>query len=135
MANTASNYQQANRLNWLKGTAYPAAPATTYIALFTVAPTNAGGGTEVSGGSYARQAVASSAWAALSGTSPTQTSNANVIDFGVTTGAWGTAVAFGLFDAATGGNLLWWSALTANKTINSGDDVNFQIGALVVQED
>jgi hypothetical protein len=38
------------------GNAYTA-PTTLYVALYTVAPTDTGGGTEVSGGAYARQSV------------------------------------------------------------------------------
>jgi hypothetical protein len=106
-------------------------PTTVYVALYTTTPSDAGGGVEVSGGSYARVAVTSSLanWAgtqgagttvASTGTSGT-TSNNNVITFPAPTANWGTIVAAGIFDATTAGNLLIWGALTTNKTVNNGD--------------
>lgn len=90
-------------------------PATIYVALFTVAPSDSGGGTEVSGGGYTRKSVT---FSAASGGS---TSNSADIDFGVATADWGTIVAVGLFDASTGGNLLAYGNLTQSKTVNNGD--------------
>lgn len=121
-------------------------PATLYVALFTAAPTDAGGGTEVSGGSYARVGVGASLanWAgtqsagsttASTGTGGT-TSNNGAITFPAPTANWGTVVAFGLFDAASAGNLLAYSSLTTSKTINNGDAAPaFAAGALTFQED
>lgn len=105
--------------------------ATAYVALFTAAPTDAGGGTEVSGGSYARVAVTSSLanWSgtsvtaggsASSGTDGT-VSNVGVITFPTPSANWGTITSVGIFDASTGGNLLLWGNLSANKTVNNGD--------------
>lgn len=121
-------------------------PATLYVALFTASPADAGGGTEVSGGAYARVAVTSSLanWAgtqgagttaASSGTSGT-TSNNNPITFPSPTANWGSVVAVGIYDAATGGNLIAWGALTASKTVNNGDAApTFTAGALQFQVD
>lgn len=129
----------------LRGQAYTP-PATVYIGLFTAAPTDAGGGTEVTGGSYARVAVAASMaeWAgtqsagsntASTGTSGT-TSNNSTITFPAPTANWGIITAFGIFDAASGGNLTDYAALTTNKTVNNGDSApSFAPGALTVQED
>ena len=90
-------------------TAIGSAPAT-YVGLFTAAPTDAGGGTEVSGGSYARVATAG-LWNAAAGSAPATTSNSGAIQFPVATASWGTVIAIGVFDAATAGNLLWWDYL------------------------
>src|SRR6266702_8415312 len=117
---------QNNLLNLMKGTTRPssgawgAAPANTYVGLFTTAPTTDASasytGTEVSGGSYARVTVASSGWSALSGgsTKPAQISNSGVITFPTPTANWGTVLAVGIFDAATTGTLLWWAAITSH---------------------
>ncbi|MGC4075463.1 MAG: hypothetical protein QM702_00195 [Rubrivivax sp.] len=121
----------ANKLiDWLfRGQTYtPQTPL--YRGLFTAAPTNAGGGTEVSGGSYARASIVPSL-ANMSGTqgagstaasnsSSGQTSNNVSIAFPAPTGSWGTVTHAGWFDASTGGNLLFWSALTTPRTIASG---------------
>ena len=106
-------------------------PATLYIALFTAAPTDTGGGTEVSGGSYARYSIACSLtnWAgtqgagttaASSGTSGT-TSNNITITFPAPTANWGTVTSFAIFDQLTGGNMLLYGNLTSSKTVNNGD--------------
>lgn len=127
----------------LRATAFTA-PGTVYVALFTAAPNDAAGGTEVSGGSYARVGVTSSttAWTntqnsgsgASTGTDGT-IENAAAINFPTPSAGWGTVTHWGVFDASTSGNLLFYAALTASKTINSGDAVSFAIGALSLQID
>jgi len=100
----------------------------------------------VSGGSYARVAITSSLsnWAGTqaaasttvsSGTSGT-TSNNGSVTFPVPTANWGTITSFGIFDAATGGNLLIYGTLTTSKTVNNGDAApTFPAAALSVQID
>jgi hypothetical protein len=105
---------------------------SVWVGLFTAAPSDAGGGTEVSGGSYARKATVGADWNAASGGS---TSNANALTFTTATASWGTVTHFGLFDAATTGNLLRWAALGTSKTIGNGDTASFAVGALVCTED
>lgn len=122
-----------------------AAPATFYIGLDTVACTETGGGTEVSGSNYARVAVASSLanWAgtqsagstaASSGTSGTTSNNAS-ITFPTPSATWGTVVSVRWFDASTAGNAWICVTLTTSKTINSGDTVSFPASALSFQVD
>lgn len=117
------------------------APANVWIALFTAAPNDAGGGTEVSGGSYARAQVASSLanWAGTQGAGTTtassgtggQTSNNGAITFPAPTANWGTITHFGVFDASFGGNLLFHGTLSQSKTVNNGDAApSFQAGQL-----
>jgi len=121
-------------------------PTNTYIALLTAAPSDTGGGTEVTGGSYARVTVASTManWAGTQGASTTvassgttgTTSNNNAITFPAPTANWGVVTHVGIYDASSGGNLLAWSALTASKTINNGDAApSFAAGALTFQVD
>jgi len=108
------------------GTAYTA-PSTLYVGLYTAASSDSGGGTEVSGGSYARKSTANMT---VSGTSPTQATNGAAIEFVTATGSWGTVTHVGVFDALTSGNLLGWAALTASKTVSSGDVFRFDAGDL-----
>ena len=99
---------------WSAATYTP--PGTYYYALFSVAPTDAGGGTELTGNAYARVAITNNAtnFPAATGTDPTQKLNATVITFPTATpSAWTEAVAFGIFDAATVGNLIAWNYLGA----------------------
>jgi len=136
-----------NKLNdWQRGQTFPAAPTNTYAALFTVAPSDAGGGTEVTGGSYARVAIpgALTSWAgtqgagtttASTGTSGT-TSNNNPITFPAPTAAWGTVVGTALFDAVTGGNMIVYNTLVTNRVINNGDSApSFAAGTFSIQWD
>lgn len=121
-------------------------PANVYVALLTAAPSDTGGGTEVSGGSYARVTVASSLanWAgtqsagsttASSGTGGT-TSNNGAITFPAPSANWGVVTHVGIYDASSAGNLLMWSALTVSKTINNGDAApSFAAAALTFQID
>lgn len=131
-----SNYLEDAIINHiLRGTPYTA-PANVYVALFTAAPSDTGGGTECTGGSYARAAVATGigTWNATGGTDGT-TENTEAISFATPTASWGTVTSFGVFDAVTGGNLLFYATLTVAKTINSGDTVSFAAGALSLQID
>ena len=107
------------------GTAYTA-PTTLYVALYTVAPTDTGGGTEVSGGAYARQTAAFT----VSGTSPTTASNSAAIEYPTATANYGTVVAVGIFDALSGGNLLAYANLDTSKVVSTGDVFRFNTGDL-----
>ena len=110
------------------GTAYTA-PSTLYVGLFTAAPSDTGGGTEVSGGSYARKSMPDMT---ISGTSPTTATNGAAVEFVTATGSWGTVTHVGIFDASSSGNLLCWAALSASKVVASGDVIRFDQGDLDV---
>lgn len=134
MAGSKSDYLENELLDHCLGGADWARPATVYVALYTVAPTDAGGGTEVSGGSYVRKAVTNNVtnFPAASGGAK---SNGTEIIFVEATASWGTVVAFGIFDAETVGNLLYWADLTTSKAIGSGDTAKFAVGDLDLTED
>ncbi len=122
--------------------------ATLYVALFTTTPTAlAASGTEVSGGSYARQSITSglTQWAGTqgatttavssgTGTSGLQTSNNAAITFPTATAGWGTVNGFAIFDAVTSGNMLYFAPLTTPQTIAVGNIASWAISALVVNE-
>jgi hypothetical protein len=84
------------------------------LALYTAAPGETGGGTEVSGTGYVRQSVAFT-------TSGNTTSNNAAVEFPTAGASWGTVTHVGVFDASTSGNLMAYAALTTSKTIDSGD--------------
>jgi hypothetical protein len=93
-------------------------PTAWYVGLFTAAPSDTGGGTEVSGSGYARVVTGTISG---SGTATTFT-NADAIEFAAASGGdWGTIGWAGIFDASTGGTLLAWAPLTVSKAINDGD--------------
>ena len=107
------------------GTAYTA-PSTLYVALYTVAPDDTGGGTEVTGGSYARQ----TATFTVSGTSPTTATNAASIEYPTATANYGTVTSVGILDASSGGNLLAYADLDTSKVVSTGDVFRFDAGDL-----
>lgn len=121
-----SNYLENALVNaTLRNTAFTS-PTTVYLALYTTDPTDADTGTEVSGGSYARQSITFGA--PSNGTS----TNSAAIEFPQATGSWGTITHVGIRDALTTGNLLYHTPLDASKTIASGDIFRIASGSLSV---
>jgi hypothetical protein len=109
----------------LRNTTYTS-PAVVYVGLFTTDPTDANVGTEVTGGSYAREAA--SFGAPSNGSSTTDAD----ITFPTATGDWGTVTHFGIYDAATTGNLLYHGVLNNSKTIQTGDILKIEAANLTV---
>jgi hypothetical protein len=121
-----SNFLENALINaTLRATTYTSV-ATVYVSLWTSDPTDAGSGTEVSGGSYARTAVTFGA------PSNGVTTNSADVTFPTATGSWGTVGWIGINDAATSGNLLYHSPLDTSKTIDSGDIFKISTGNLSV---
>ena len=121
-----SNYLEDALINaTLRATTYTSV-ATVYVSLWTSDPTDAGSGTEVSGGSYARTAVTFGA--------PSNGASTNSADvtFPTATASWGVVGWIGINDAATSGNLLYHSPLDTSKTIDSGDIFKISTGNLSV---
>ncbi len=122
-----SNYLENALINAvLRNTSYTS-PTTTYLALYTSDPTDADTGTEISGGSYARQAITFGA--PSNGTS----TNSAAVEFPQATADWGIISHVAIRDAVTSGNLLFHTALDASQTINNGDVFKITTGNLSVQ--
>ena len=125
MAGSFSDYlEDALLKHTFTNTAFTS-PSSLYVGLYTTAPSDAGGGTELSGSGYARKAVSFT----VSGTT-TLATNSAAVEFDAATGSWGTIVAVGVFDALTSGNLLAWSDLATSKTISTGDILRIPSGEL-----
>lgn len=127
------NYLSNKILDYvLSGVSYTP-PATVYIALYTATPSGSGGGTEVTGGSYARIAVTNNAtnFPAASGQSK---SNGTLIDFGTASADWGTIVAAAVYDASSSGNELYWGPFPTTRTVLNGDSFKIPIGGGVFTE-
>lgn len=121
-----SNYLENALINaTLRNTSYTS-PTTVYVGLFLSDPTDAGSGTECSGGSYSRKAITFGA--PSNGVSV----NSAAVEFDQATANWGTVTHFGILDASTSGNLLYHGALTASKVIDDGDVFKFAISAVSV---
>jgi hypothetical protein len=121
-----SNYLENAIINaTLRNTTYTS-PATVYVSLWTSDPTDAGSGTEVSGGSYARTSVTFGA------PSNGASTNSAAVEFPQATASWGTIGWIGINDASTSGNLLYHTALDTSKTIDTGDIFKIASGNLSV---
>ena len=121
-----SNFLENALINaTLRNTTYTS-PATVYVSLWTSDPTDAGSGTEVSGGSYARTAVT------MGAPSNGVSLNSADVTFPTATASWGVVGWIGINDALTTGNLLYHSPLDTSKTIDSGDIFKISTGNLSV---
>ena len=123
-----TNYLETEILDFAFTTGTATRPTSWYIALYTAAPGEAGGGTEVSTGSYVRQAVTFS----VTGNTAT---NTGAVEFPTATASYGTVSYVGVFDASTSGNLLAFSALNVAKAIDTGDVFRIPTGDLDITLD
>jgi hypothetical protein len=133
MAGSKTDALEARLLDHLfKGAATPALSAlsTVYVALYTAVPSDGAAGTEVTGSSYARVAVAAAAWTR---TGSSIANNAEVAFPQVTATPY-TVLGWAIMDASTSGNQLYWGD-TASTTMNVGDVPRFAPSAITVTED
>lgn len=121
-----TDYLEAAILNHVFRNVALTSPATIRVALFTVAPTEAGGGTEVTGAGYARQPIT---FGAPSGG---QIANTGAVTFTASGGSFGTIAGAAIFDAASGGNMLAYRAVSTSGPINDGDSVNIAVGQFTI---
>ena len=123
-----SNYLEDQITGWINGSTFASAPTSTFVQLYSQDPTDAGSAT---GALYTRIAVAAGGWTRGTGGAGTLTNTAAItITSSAASGATATHVA--VFDTITGGNMLFAGALTASKTIATGDEVKFNASALTL---
>jgi hypothetical protein len=133
MPDNKTNYLENALLNHVLrgnvgGTAFPQ-PAAIFMALYTVLPTETGGGTEVAGNGYARQQIT------FTVPSGGQVSNNSLILYPNSTAAWGLVVGFGLLDSLSGGNLLYYGPFSSAVNIDAANRrVEIEAGSVIVQE-
>ena len=123
-----TNTFETTTLTWLLTANSATRPTAWYIGLFTAAPNDTGGGTEVSGTGYVREAVT------FTVTGDTA-SNSAAVEWPVAGGSWGTITDLAIFDAVTAGNMIGYATLTAAKIIATGDVFRIPLGDLDVTLD
>jgi hypothetical protein len=123
-----TNTFETTVLTWLLTASSATRPTSWYIGLFTAAPNDTGGGTEVSGTGYVREAVT------FTVTGDTA-SNSAAVEWPVAGGSWGTITDLAIFDAVTSGNMIGYAVLTDAKTIATGDVFRIPVGDLDVTLD
>lgn len=127
MAGNLTDYLENKLIDHFLGTTTYTKPSSVYVGLYTVAPSDSSAGTEVTGGSYARQS------ASFTASSGGATSNSSNIDFTGMPAC--TVVAIGISDASTSGNLLLWGTLSSNKALDAGDTLRISSGDLDISID
>ena len=125
----ASDYLELKILEHTLGITAYTQPTTVYLALFTTDPTDAGTGTEVSGGSYARQSIS---WNTPASGAVTNSAD---VTFPQATADYGVVSHIGIFDASTAGNLLYHGALSASKSVTTNDTFIVEAGDLSISLD
>jgi hypothetical protein len=125
-----SNFLETEILDHVFAGAAYTAPSTHYLALYTAAPGETGGGTEVttSGTAYVRKAVAFT-------TTGNTTSNTASVEFPTATASFGTVTHVGVFDAVSSGNLMAYATLSSSKAIATGDVFRVPTGDLDITLD
>jgi len=123
MADNLTDTAENLILDWILGVGSPTRPTTSLkLALYTSAPSDSATGTEVTGGSYARQNIA---FSAASGGA-----TANTADVNFTNMPAATVTHVAIWDSAGTPVRLWHGALTASKVTNSGDTFTVLAGEL-----
>jgi len=123
-----TNYLENALLNHIIGVAAYTAPSTLYLALFTVAPTDSSGGTEVSTGDYSRQAIT------FDPASGGEVDSDVAVEFTAVGAGFGTVVAAAIMDHPSAGNMLFYTPIT-NRTVNDGDTLRFAVGGVSITLD
>lgn len=124
MADNLPNTIENQLLDALVGTASYTVTTPIQLALMTANGSDSAAGTEVSGGSYARQTIA------FSSASGGQIANNAVINFTGMPAA--TVVGIEIYDSAGTPKRLAYGALTANKTTASGDTLQFASSSITL---
>lgn len=111
-----------------------------YVALFTADPTETGAFTnEATFGAYARQAVArTGAQWTISGTAPTQATNAALIAYTECTSGSETITHVGICKSLSGtgaSEMLYQEAVDTSRAVSTGVTLEFAIGAITITED
>lgn len=123
-----SNAFETDVLEWAFTNTAVTRPTAWYLALFTTNPGETAGGTEVSGGGYARQSTSFT----VSGNTA---SNSAAIEYPTATGSYGTVTHVGIYTASSGGTLIAYAALTTSKAIDTGDIFRVPAGDLDITLD
>ena len=123
-----SNYLEDQITGWINGSAFASAPTSTFVQLYSQDPTDAGSAT---GALYTRIAVAAGGWTRGTGGNGTLT-NTGAITITSSAASGATATHVAVFNAITGGDMLFAGLLAASKTIATGDEVKFNATALTL---
>lgn len=124
-----SDYLRTALLNHSLNVATLTPPSFVWAGLYTVAPTSAGGGTEVTASDYVR---VKTSWSPASLGTIQNSADIRFPASGVTLNSWGTLLAMGLFDSLSGGHLLYFGTLSAPVLLGLGNDFKVATNNLAI---
>jgi hypothetical protein len=124
MADNLSNTAENRALDWILGLASTAPTTPIKVALVTANGSDTAAGTEVAGGSYARQTLA------VGASSAGATANSADLVFSGMPAA--TVVGVEIWDSAGTPVRLWYGALAASRTVAAGDELRLLAGQLTL---
>ncbi|WP_030040196.1 phage tail fiber protein [Streptomyces resistomycificus] len=129
MADNLTNTAENLSLDWINGVGTPTRPTTPLkVALVTANGSDTAAGTEVTGGSYARQNLSEnlSVAAAVSGAT---SNSADLVWTGMPAA---TVVGVEVWDSAGTPVRLWYGSLSASRTVAAGDELQLTAGSLTL---
>ena len=133
-----TNYLEDKIWNHVFGSTTFTRPTNYYVGLLTATPSDSAGGTEVTGGSYARQVCSFT----ITGTGTALATNTAAITFPTATADWGIVGWVGIYDAVSSGNLVAFQNLqksdystSTTKTVNDGDIFKFNASTIKITLD
>lgn len=98
-----------------------------YVGLFTALPTGGSGGTEATGGGYARVSITNDS-TSFPAASAGAKSNGVAFTWSSFAADMGEFVGVGIWDASSSGNLLRWGPLSTPRTVYSGEGFEIPAG-------
>jgi len=126
-----SSVMEVAVINWLRGVAMPAAPASLEVALYTTDPQDDNSGTEVAAGlGYVRQAIALTVPASVVGVGSSCTNTLNILFGPCIVGPWGSVTYWAVFEVGGGLLFLLHGSFVAAKAIAVGDSYSIPAGTL-----
>lgn len=105
--------------------------ASMWLGACLTMPTKSSNGTEPVGGSYARVEIDMDA--VFPAAASSETGNDELVSFPTSTGTWGSIVGYALWDASTGGDVLFWFPLTEAVLVESGRAITFPIDNIKIR--
>ncbi len=130
MAGNLSQVLQGYIAGWLRGTNFPAAPASLLIALSTTNPTDTGAGITEPGGGYARQPITFGIITSNESPGVSMSNNATIAFTSL-----GASVISHVAIFTVGGIMLWYGPVSSVKAVQAGSTFNFIVGDVSVTLD
>lgn len=133
----SSQYHATNKLNWLRGTTFPAALSNIYLSHHTTDPGSSGINGDVStilAGGRTTLATSGLSAPAARPAGGFQVSNTATVTASASAASTQTVTHVGIWDAPTGGNFICYGLVSPAAAVVTGDVYRFATGQIVILE-